>query len=206
MEKFNQNNTTNQYMRMSVSPNKVVCTYDFGVITKVEAEGFDFDSRLTKVQVFTNNAEIYSWQTNNIYLVGYIMYGIPVSKDGRFIFAQQDMKGLLCLDARDGQIVWKTQSRAEYSNVLVGDTHLCCSKSRNEIQLIEIESGNVIKSYKTPFDNRFGVITDKFIANHTRSKSWEIISSETLDVVQEIPDNIFVQNRRLIEASYKNKN
>lgn len=206
MEEFNQNNSTNQYMRMSLSPEKVVCIYDFGAITKVEAETLNFDLRLTKVQVFTKNGEIYSWQTNNIYLVGYIMYGIPVSHDGRFVFAQQDMKGLLCLDAKDGHIIWKTQSRAEYSNVLVGDTHLCCSKSRNEIQLIDIENGNVIKSYRTPFDNRFEVLTDRFIVNHTKSKSWEVLSSETLDVVQEIPDKLFGQNRRSIEMSYKNKN
>lgn len=205
MEEFNQNNSTNQYMRMSLSPGKVVCVYDFGTITKVEAETLNFDLNLTKVQVFTNNGEIYSWQTSNIYLVGYIMYGIPVSHDGRFVFAQQDMKGMLCLDAKDGHVVWKTQSRAEYSHVLVGDTHLCCSKSRNEIQLINIENGSVIQTYRTPFDNRFEVLTDDIILNHTRSKSWEVLSSKTLDVLQTIPDAFLWQNKRSIEQFYKSK-
>ena len=151
------------------------------------------------------NGEIYSWQTSNIYLVGYIMYGIPVSHDGRFVFAQQDMKGMLCLDAKDGHVVWKTQSRAEYSHVLVGDTHLCCSKSRNEIQLINIENGSVIQTYRTPFDNRFEVLTDDIILNHTRSKSWEVLSSKTLDVLQTIPDAFLWQNKRSIEQFYKSK-
>lgn len=194
---------SNTYMKLETFPSRVMATYTEGKIQKVNITG-EF-GKPSLVEIFLND-EIYSWQSSDIYKVGYMMYGIPVSKDGRFIFAQQDMKGLLCLDTKDGHVIWKTQSKAEYSHVLVCNTHLCCAKSKNEIQLIDIESGNVIKSYKTPFDNRFEVITDRFIVNHTKSKSWEVLSSETLDVVQEIPDKLFWQNRRSIEMSYKNKN
>ena len=147
----------------------------------------------------------YRWKTDKIYLVGYMMYGIPVSKDGRYIFAQQDMRGLVCLDATNGDFVWKTESRAEYSHVLVGDDFLCCSKGKNEIQLINIENGSVIQTYRTPFDNRFEVLTDDIILNHTRSKSWEVLCSKTFDVLQTIPDAFLWQNKRSIEQFYKSK-
>ena len=196
-----QNIYSNTYMMVENSPRRVVTTYSKGKIQKVDVKEI-VDGHIT-VSVIAD--EEYKWETDKIYLVGYMMYGIPVSQDGRYIFAQQDMRGLICLDATNGDFVWKTESRAEYSHVLVGDCFLCCSKGKNEIQLIDIKSGNVTKSYKTPFDNRFEVITDDFIVNHTRSKTWEVLSSATLDVVQEIPDKLFWQNRRSIELSYKNK-
>ena len=115
------------------------------------------------------------------------------------------MRGLVCLDTTNGNFIWKTESRAEYSHVLVGDNFLCCSKGKNEIQLINIENGRVIQTYQTPFDNRFEVLTDDIILNHTRSKSWEVLFSKTLDVLQTIPDTLIWQNRRLIEQFYKSK-
>ena len=193
---------SNTYMKLETFPSRVMATYTEGKIQKVNITG-EF-GKPSLVEIFLND-EIYSWQSSDIYKVGYMMYGIPVSKDGRFIFAQQDMKGLLCLDTKDGHVIWKTQSKAEYSHVLVGDKSLCCSKSKNEIQLLDIETGSVIKSYKTTFDNRFEVITDRFIVNHTKAKAWDIICSETLEVVQTIPDSIFMRNRRSIELSYINK-
>ncbi len=196
-----QISSSNVYMKLGFSPRHIIVTYDEGAIFKVDAKYID---EVSYVEVYTNE-KTFIWKTDKIYFTGYVMYGIPVSKDGRFVFAQQDMNGLLALDAKDGHVVWKTASKAEYSHVLVRDTHLCCSKSRNEIQLIDIETGEVTKSHKTPFDNRFEVITDDYIVNHTKGKTWEVISSDTLEVVQEIPDSIFLKNRRSLELSYKNK-
>ena len=198
---MNQKSCSNTYMLIENSPGQVIATYSKGKIRKICVKHIEPDRAC--VQILADRESV--WETDKIYLVGYMMYGIPVSQDGRFVFAQQDMKGLLCLDAKDGHIIWKTQSKAEYSHVLVGDKYLCCSKGKNEIQLLDIETGSVMKSYKTTFDNRFEVITDGFIVNHTKAKAWDIICSETLEVVQTIPDSIFMRNRRSIELSYINK-
>ena len=190
---------TNTYMRMETSSGRVVTTYEKGRIQKVDVQSKDYEKNIVSVQISLDDTQ-YSWESEKIYLVGYMMYGIPVSKDGRFLFAQQDMRGLYCLDAKTGDIVWKTKSRAEVEHVLVRSQHLCCSKSRNEIQLIDIETGEVLKSYKTPFDNRFEVLTDDLILNHTHSKSWELISSQTLEVVQRIPEE---ELRKFFENFYR---
>ena len=196
-----QNIYSNTYMMVENSPGRVVAVYSKGKIQKVDVKKID-DRHMT-VSIIADDE--YRWETDKIYLVGYMMYGIPVSKDGRYIFAQQDMRGLVCLDATNGDFVWKTESRAEYSHVLVGDDFLCCSKGKNEIQLINIENGSVIQTYRTPFDNRFEVLTDDIILNHTRSKSWEVLSSKTFDVLQTIPDAFLWQNKRSIEQFYKSK-
>ena len=192
-----QLSVSNTYVHIEVSSGKVECTYDVGKIKKIEVQTLNYDSNLSYVQVIMNDGT-YSWETDKIYLVGYMMYGVPVSQDGCYVFAQQDMNGLYCLDAKTGRIIWKTKSKAEISNVLVCPKHLCCSKSRDEIQLIDINTGEVIKSYKTPFDNRFEVINDNYILNHTRSKLWEILSSQTLEVEQSFADNEFSIKHRFL--------
>ena len=195
---MDQNIYSNTYMKIENSPGRVVTTYSKGKIKRVKVD--KINDKCTLVNIVTD-AE-YKWETDKVYLVGYMMYGIPVSQDGRYIFAQQDMRGLLCLEARTGNLVWKTKSRAEYSHVLVGEQFLCCSKGKNEIQLIDIENGNVIQTHKTPFDNRFEVLTDDVILNHTCAKFWEVLSVKTLDVLQTIPDSIIWQKRRSIEQQY----
>lgn len=194
----------NAYTHVAVDSGKVECTYDVGKINRIIVQRCDFDADLSSVQVFMDN-ETYTWQTKYMYLVGYLMYGIPVSQDGRYVFAQQDMCGLYCLDAKTGNVIWKTKSKAEISHVLVLERHLCCSKSYDEIQLVDIETGNVIKTYRTPFDNRFEVLTDDYILNHTRSKLWEVISSHTLEVEQSFTDKEFRVKRRPVEQFYKPK-
>lgn len=202
MEQLSLHRTSNLYMNVEVFPGKVYCTYSIGKIKRVEVETVDRDSDLSAVRVFADD-EIYSWQTNNVYVVGYMMYGIPVSKDGRYIFAQQNMRGLYCLDAKTGKIVWKTKSKAEIAYVVVGERYLCVSKSRNEIQLIDIETGEAVKSHHTPFDNRFEVLRDDIILNHTRGRFWEIICCDDLEVLETIRDDELRKNRQQIEQQYK---
>ena len=195
-------NSSNQYMELDVFSRHVIATYQVGKIQKVDVSVDDSDRTRAFVKVFIDDA-MHEWQSDKIYLTGYIMYGIPVSKDGRFVFAQQDMNGLVCLDAITGDVIWKTKSKAEISHIWVGNQYLCVSKSRNEIQLIDIDTGAVVKSYHTPFDNRFEVLTDNIILNHTRSKFWEIISCDDLKVLQTISDDHLRKNRLSIEQQYK---
>ena len=195
--------TSNLYMQAEVSSGKVACTYSIGKINRVEVQTVDFDSHLSCVSVFMNDGSVYSWETNNVYVVGYMMYGIPVSNDGRYVFAQQDMRGLYCLDAKTGDIVWKTKSKAEIAHVLVGEKRLCVSKSRNEIQVIDIDTGAVLNSYRTPFDNRFEVLRDDIILNHTRGKFWEIISWENFEVIETVPDKDMAKSKLRIEQQYE---
>ena len=193
--KMEQLTCSNTYMRIGGdAPGMITAVYDVGKIHRVTVENLHDENDLSHVEIEREDKR-YVWDTRHIYRVGYIMYGIPVSQDGRFLFAQQNMRGLYCLDAETGLLVWKTKSRAEYSYVLVGKQSLCCSKARDEIQLIGIETGEVLRSHKTPFINRFMVLTDDYILNQTRAKTWEVLSSQTLEVVRSIADRDFCRSR-----------
>ena len=193
---------SNTYMCVETFDRRVVATYSKGKIQKVDVrideEGVAF------VTVSSVEGE-FLWTTDKIFIVAYMRFGIPVSQDGKYLFAQQDRRGMICFEAKTGKVVWKTKSKAEIAHVLVRKDHLCCSKARDEIQLIDIESGEILKSYRTPFDNRFKVLSDDIIFNHTRAKSWEVISAENLEIIETILDCEIWQRRDDI-LKYKNRN
>ena len=193
---------SNTYMCIETFPRRVVATYSKGKIQKVDVR-ID-EEGVSSVTVLSVEGE-FLWTTDKIFIVAYMMFGIPVSQDGKYLFAQQDRRGMICFEAMTGKVVWKTKSKAEISHVLVRKDHLCCSKARDEIQLIDIESGEILKSYRTPFDNRFKVLSDDIIFNHTRAKSWEVLSAENLEIIETILDSEIWQRRNDI-LKYKNHN
>ena len=195
-----QYGNTNTYMRIETSSRRIVAFYSEGVIRKVDV--CSLEDGLCSVEVSTAG-EVYRWQNEHIFFVAFLMYGIPVSKDGRFLFAQQNMRGLMCLDATNGNLVWKTKSKAEFSHVLVCDGFLCCSKSRDEIVRIDIASGEVLQAYRTPFDNRFEVLTDQIILNHTRAKEWEVLSVDGFAVLECISDEDLLKDKRALWNCYR---
>lgn len=186
----------NPHMTLEWFPNKAITYYSKGPIEKVQCtkQSDEYDCLCT-LSVYSGE-NVWEWSSRKLYLTGFIMYGIPISLDGSKLFAPQSNGGLICYELITGKILWKTKSKAEYSHIFVNPNTICCAKSRNEIQLIDIETGEVIKSHKTPFDNRFEVLSDDYILNHTRSKWWEVLSPHTLETVQTIGDKELVATLR----------
>ena len=191
----------NTYMCLERFSNRIIAYYSQGEILSIEV----INGAFCRVTVTYKNGELFNWESNKIYYVALCMYGIAISKDGKYFFAQQDMNGLICLDLKNGNAVWKTKSKAEISHIFVCNKTLCCSKSRNEIQLIDISNGTVIISHKCSFDNRFEVLNEKMILNHSYAKKWEVLNPETLKIVETITqkelDND--QNKDIWKRLYK---
>lgn len=191
----------NTYMCLERFSNRIIAYYSQGEVLSIEV----INGAFCQVTVTYKNGELFNWESNKIYYVALCMYGIAISKDGKYFFAQQDMNGLICLDLKNGNVVWKTKSKAEISHIFVCNKTLCCSKSRNEIQLIDISNGIVIISHKCTFDNRFEVLNEKMILNHSYAKKWEVLNPESLKVVETITqkelDND--QNKDIWKRLYK---
>lgn len=196
----------NLYMNIRTSPNRVTATYTEGRIRQVEAISLENGS--CQIEIKTADAQTWQWNSDLIYFTAFLMYGIAVSKDGKYLFAQQYTNGLICLDIQSGARVWKTRSKAEISHILVGERTLCCAKSRNAIQLIDIDTGEVRAERRTPYDNRFDVLSENTIFNHSRAGVWEVISVETLEVLESIPQKALEKDydRLILKRLYANWN
>lgn len=184
--------------------NKIMAYYSQGEVSSIEVALLTNDA-VCGVTVTYRSGELCNWKSNKIYFVALCVYGIAISRDGKYFFAQQDMNGLVCLDLKNGDVVWKTKSKAEISHIFVCNKTLCCSKSRNEIQLIDILNGTVIISHKVSFDNRFEVLSENRILNHSYAKKWEVINPETLDVIETITQKELDQdfNKDIWKRLYK---
>ncbi len=170
-------------------PNRVMATYTEGQIRQVDARILD-DDKNCLIAVKTVDDQTWQWKSDRIDLIAFSMYGIAVSKDGKCLFAQQYTGGMICLDIQTGVQVWKTKSKAVISQVFVGERTLCCAKRYDTIQLIDIYTGAVRAERHTPCDNRFDVLSDNTIFNHSRAGIWEVISADTLEVLETIPQKV----------------
>ena len=54
--------------------------------------------------------------------------------------------------------------------------------------LYEVDTGKQLEERKTPFDNRFTVLTEGAIFNHTSARTWEVLNPRTLAVLEEVRD------------------
>lgn len=54
--------------------------------------------------------------------------------------------------------------------------------------LCDIGTGKQLAERKTPFDNRFTVLTEGAIFNHSSARVWEVLDPRTLEVLEEVRD------------------
>ena len=77
---------SNTYMCVETFHRRVVATYSKGKIQKVDVrldeEGVAF------VTVSSDEGE-FLWTTDKIFIVAYMMFGIPVSQDGKYLFVSR---------------------------------------------------------------------------------------------------------------------
>ncbi len=176
----------NTYMQIETAPRFIATYYSFGIHHKIEITQ-ELDN-ICHVRVLDKNGDVFQWSTNKMYLVGHMMYGISVSPMGYQLFAQQEPHpgGMICFDLKTGAEIWHLPTRAEIANLFVGDNTLCCAKSRKSIVLYDMLTGKQIAEHKTPFDNRFTVLTERAVFCHTYTRVWEVIDPQSLRVMEEV--------------------
>lgn len=175
----------NTYLYLERYPNRVIAHYTAGEVAAVEVESSP-NQRCCDVLVRYRSGEHFRWGSELVSLSAFSLYGIAISADGAFLFAQQDRGSLMCLELRTGGVVWKTKSKSAYSHIYVNRDTICCAKGKGEIQLIEIASGKVLVSHKVSCSNRFEVLDENTIINQSFSKRWEVLNPATLEVVESI--------------------
>ena len=118
-------------------------------------------------------------------------FGLSVSLDGRFAFVQFWEKGLFCYNAQTGDLVWRTKRRLGITNIYVDEKTVLCHQHDRALQLLDIETGEVVKE-KTPARAwGFTYLQEGYIICHTSARKWEIIRTKDLETVEEIPDKLF---------------
>lgn len=175
----------NTYLYLERYPNRVIAHYTAGEVAAVEVEKGTYQ-RCCDVLVRYRSGDHFRWGSELVSLSAFSLYGIAISTDGEFLFAQQVRGGLICLELRTGAVVWKTKSKAAYTHIYVNRDTICCAKGKEEIQLIEIAGGKVLVSHKVSCSNRFETLDENKIINQSFSKHWEVLNPETLEVVESI--------------------
>ena len=176
----------NTYMQIETAPSFIATNYSFGNHQRIEIAGGS--DGVCWVKVLEKNGEVFQWSTNKMYLVGHMMYGLSVSPMSYQLFAQQEPHpgGMVCFDLKTGAEIWHLPTRAEIANLFVGEETLCCAKSRTSIVLYDMLTGEQMAEHKTPFDNRFTVLTERAIFCHTNARMWEVIDPRSLRVMETV--------------------
>lgn len=159
--------------------NHNVTAFDAGAISLVS---IDHDSLLEKqiVTVLFADGSCSRWSTK--WFTPYIyQFGVAVSFDGKFLFAQTWENGLLCLDSHTGEKVWKTKSKRGITNLFVNNNTILCHQRERALQLIDLHTGELLKEKRPATAWGFTSISNTYIVCQVTAKRWEIINTETLE-------------------------
>lgn len=187
---------SNTYILLERHSNRIIAHYAVGEVSTVELYS-DLNEWNCTVYVIYRTGERYSWNSNNLYFPAFYLYGISVSIERNYLFAQQDQNGLACLDLRTGRIIWKNQRKSEYTHILVCKKTICCAKGKNEIQSINIADGKVLFSHRVTYSNRFETLNEKAIINQSFRNRCEVLNPETLEVIETIYLNDTGRNHQM---------
>lgn len=100
---------------------------------------------------------------------------------GKYLLAQTWESGLLCLDSRTGERVWKTKSKRGITNLFVNDNTILCHQRERALQLIDLHTGEVLKEKRPATAWGFTSIDHNHIVCQVTAKRWEVIDAETLE-------------------------
>lgn len=138
------------------------------------------------------NGETFQWPCGNEYATSYLaQFGMSVSLDGRFVFIQTWDKGLFCYCARTGETVWRTKRKFGVTSIVVNEKTLLIHQHDRALQLLDIETGEVLKEKKPANDWGFYVLDDACIICRVNARTWEIIRAASLETVEVIPHKRF---------------
>lgn len=137
------------------------------------------DLNSSEVKVYFSDGSEVCWK--NSFFDGYItQFGISVSKDGKYIFAQTWENGLYCLSSVTGETVWRTKSKSAIKDIYVNDKTLAVNNRDKLIKLLDIDTGEAICERKVNINEFWAVDTTHFMCR-TTVKKWEVINSVTLE-------------------------
>ena len=139
-----------------------------------------------EVTVYFSDGTKAEWISD--YMDVYIaQFGIAISDDGTKIFAQTWENGLYCLDARTGERIWRTKSRAGITNIYVNHDTICAHKHEKALQLLDIHTGEVLKEKKPATAWGFYAVDHTRILCKVTARKWEVIDSTTLETLDTFP-------------------
>jgi len=137
------------------------------------------DLSLGKVNIYYTDGSVASW-TNSFFDSYITQFGISVSLDGSYIFAQTWENGLYCFSSYSGEKIWRTKSKSAVKDIYVNNNTICINRNDKKLELINITLGEVIGERKLTIHEFFAVDTHRFMCR-TTSKKWEVIDSTTLE-------------------------
>lgn len=159
--------------------------YKKGAIDKI----FVFSPLHADIQtivVHFRDGKKFEWQTKYIDIYTH-QYGLHVSWDGTRVFAQTWEMGLMCFDSRTGERLWKTQSRRGVTSVVVKEDTICCHRHEYSIQLLSIDTGEVLMEKRPANSWGFHILDSTHILCQVTARRWEVIRTTDLAVVDTIP-------------------
>lgn len=139
-----------------------------------------------RITVYFSDGTMAEWKSKflDVYTS---QFGISISRDGTKIFAQTWENGLHCLDARTGERIWRTKSRAGITNIYVNHDTICAHKHGKALQLIDIHTGELLKEKKPATAWGFYAIDQTRILCQVTARKWEVIDSTTLETLDTFP-------------------
>ena len=93
------------------------------------------DLNLNNVTIYYADGSVASW-TNRLFDAYITQFGISISADGDYIFAQTWENGLYCISSRTGEKIWRTQSKAAVKNIYVNSNTICINRKDKCLELI----------------------------------------------------------------------
>ena len=165
----------------------MTCRYENGGIKTIHLE-FPSGDLPTIVTVSFRDGGEARWECK--YLTSYHrQFGVSVSRDGSRVFAQTWEMGVLCFDSRTGQRLWKTKSRRGVTTMVVNEKTLCCHRHEYSLQLLDMETGEVIAEKRPAKGWGADVLTERYLLCQTTARRWEIICTEDLRVAAVLTRN-----------------
>lgn len=156
--------------------------FNCGVVRCVWVSLPEWDMQLAEVRVVFTDGEECIWKTEHI--DGYTsQFGCSVSADGKYVFAQTWERGLFCLDARTGEMVWRTKSKRGITHIFVNKDTVLCHQHGHSLQLLDIPTGELIREKKPATAWGFTALDHQHIICQVTARRWEVIDTRTLETV-----------------------
>ena len=110
------------------------------------------------------------------------------------VFIQTWENGLLSVNAKTGEKIWKTKSRRGVTCVYVNDITLAIHQHDYAMQLLDIATGEVIKEKRPASSWGFTSLDNRHLICQVAARKWEIIEAETLDTKESFTHKEFTGN------------
>lgn len=170
--------------------------YSNSIVESIHCVPGDLDRKTykfspSKITVKYKTGESYTWENNHIH--GYNLgFGIAVSNDGTKIFVQTWECGMFCLDAKTGNSIWRTKSKRGITSIFVGDNTITAQLHDYAMQLIDINTGEVIKEKRPSTAWGFITLDNRYILCNVTARKWEIIDAETMETKETFTNKEFM--------------